>query len=614
MASISLAKDEFGGADEATWRAAVEKALKGAPFSKLQSRTADGLAIEPLYPPAMDAPVEAGRIAGAPWQALQRVDHPDAAKANAQAIADLIGGAGGLDIIANGAANAFGFGVTGLDDDAAWTTLLADVLLDAASLRLNSGVDGVAVARALGRHISASGLDPAAVSLSFGLDPIGAGAVSGSPADSTPAAALAASLKADGFSGPFLAADGRPYHAAGGTEAQELAAILATGVAYLRALDEAGMALDEAALAIEAVVAVDAEQFLGIAKIRALHRLWRRVLAACGLPATTLPVHAETAWRMMTRRDPWVNMLRTTVAGFAAGVGGASSLTVLPFTAALGLADGFARRVARNTQAVLMEESNLYRVADPAAGSGHVETMTDELARTAWALFQEIESAGGMTAALASGLVGGKIEKALSERTRAIAKRKMAITGTSEFPNIHEAPVKVLDAAPFEAPTPGPGALSPHRDAAPFEALRDRADEAAKAGTKPTVFLATLGRVADFTARATFAKNFFEAGGIEAIIGDGFSDASAAAEAFKASGARIACLSSSDEIYETLAAEVATALKEAGARQVSLAGRPGAAEDQLRAAGVDDFAYVGCDVLDFLTHAQAIVLADAPAN
>ena len=613
MASISLLADEFGGADEESWLGAVEKALKGASFERLRTRTGDGIVIEPLYRGSRDAIVEGGHAPAMPWTALQRVDHPDAGKANALALEDLADGAAGLDIVGRGAANAFGFGVEGLDKTETFTALFDGVLLDAAALRLNAGAS-LGAAKALAAYLKSREVDPAAVTVSFGLDPFGAVANTGKAGDIDAAARLAAALKGDGFKGPFLAADGRAFNAAGASEAQELAAILAAAVSYLRALEAAGVTLEDAATMVEAVVAVDANQFLGIAKIRALRRLWRRVLTACGIAPSPLAIHAETAWRMMTRRDPWVNMLRTTIAGFAAGVGGADSLTVLPFTAALGLPDAFARRVARNTQLILIEESNLYRVADPAAGSGFVETMTDDLAKAAWALFQEIEEAGGLAATLGAGLLQGKIAEVRAARDRDIAKRKAAITGTSEFPNISEAPVEVLDIAPFDDATPAEGALPPSRLAEPFEHLRDTADAAAaKAGGRVTVFLATLGKVADFTARATFAKNFFEAGGIEAIIGDGFTDAAAAAEAFTASGATIACLCSSDALYETLAEETARALKAAGARHLSLAGRPGETEAALRAAGVDDFAYMGCDVLDFLTRAQAIALAATPA-
>ncbi len=211
------------------------------------------------------------------------------------------------------------------------------------------------------------------------------------------------------------------------------------------------MPLDAARGMIYFRLAADADEFLTIAKFRALRKLWARVEDACGLAPKPAYVAAETAWRMMTKRDPYVNMLRTTIAVTAAGVGGADSITVLPHTAALGLPDAFARRVARNTQLILLEESNLAKVADPAAGSGAIEDLTGKLCAAAWAQFQEIEKAGGAWAALERGLVQKNVAAVRAERQKAAARRKDALTGTSDFPNLHEKPAAVLDVAPVAA-------------------------------------------------------------------------------------------------------------------------------------------------------------------
>jgi methylmalonyl-CoA mutase len=294
-------------------------------------------------------------------------------------------------------------------------------------------------------------------------------------------------------------------------------------------------------------------------------------------------------------------MLRATIATVSAGLGGADAVTVLPFTLALGLPDRFARRIARNTQLVLLEESNLAKVADPAAGSGSVEHLTAELCRAAWALFQEIERAGGAFAALEQGLLQQKVAAVRAERQAAVARRKDALTGTSDFPDLAEAPVAVLDVPPVVVP-PYPVAhtfdpLPSIRLAKPFEALRDASDRMlAQTGARPKVFLANLGKLSDFTARATFAKNFFEAGGIEAVSNDGFASRDEMVTAFKASGARLACLCSSDAVYAAEAVAAAQALVSAGAR-LALAGRPGEQEQALRAAGVATFIFAGCDVL-----------------
>jgi methylmalonyl-CoA mutase len=416
-----------------------------------------------------------------------------------------------------------------------------------------------------------------------------------------------AELTAKGFRGPFAVADGRLIHNAGGSEAQELAYVLATAVQYLRALEAGGMALDAALSLLYFRLAADADHFLTIAKFRALRRLWARVEDACGLAPAPSIVTAETAWRMMTRRDPYVNMLRTTIAVVAAGLGGADAITALPFTLALGLPDRFARRIARNTQLVLLEESHLAKVADPAAGAGGIEDLTDQLCRAAWAEFQRIEQAGGAWAALDQGLIQRSVATVRAEREKAVARRKDALTGTSDFPDLAEAQVAVLDVARVASkPVIHAVACEPlpsTRLAEPFEQLREASDRMlAQTGKRPRVFLANLGKLSEFTARATFAKNFFEAGGIEAVANDGFASHEEMFTAFKTSGARLACICSSDEVYAREAADAARALTAAGAL-VHLAGRPGALEASLRGAGVRSFVYVGCNTLDALRNA-----------
>jgi methylmalonyl-CoA mutase len=340
--------------------------------------------------------------------------------------------------------------------------------------------------------------------------------------------------------------------------------------------------------------------------------LWAQVEQACGLAPKPLLISADTAWRMLTQRDPYVNMLRATGATFSAGLGGANIITVLPHTLALGLPDAFARRAARNTQLVLLEESNLAKVSDPAAGSGGIETLTQQLGEAAWSLFQEIEKAGGVFAALEQNLIQRKVAATRAVREANIFRRKEVLTGASEFPNLHEAHVAVLDAKPVVLPPYGATKikfepLPPMRLAAPFERLRDRSDRILKeAGARPKVFLANLGTPADFTARATFANSFFETGGIEAIDTEGFTDSTALASAFKASGAALVCLCSSDKVYAGKATAAATALQAAGAKHIYLAGRPGEQEPALRAAGVNDFIFAGGDALATLQEAYRL--------
>jgi methylmalonyl-CoA mutase len=591
--------------------------LKGAPFEKLVGKTYDGLAIEPIYPRAKGAGSIAGRAAAAPWQIMQRIDHPDAATANAQARHDLENGATGLVLVFSGANGAHGFGLEPSAE--AIERVLDGIFMDAGiSIELQIGPQSRMAAMHMAEYVKRKGIVPAACDIRFGLDPIGACAVWGSSpfawSEIVPAVTGAIKgLVAMGFKGPFAAADGRLIHDTGGSEVQELAFVLATAVAYLRAIEAAGVALEDAQNMIYARLSADADQFLTLAKFRALRLLWARIEQACGLAPKPLFISAETAWRMLTRRDPYVNMLRATMATFSAGLAGANAITVLPHTLALGLPDAFARRVARNTQLILLEESNLAKVTDPAAGSGGIESLTQALCEAAWALFQEIEKAGGVFASLEQNLIQRKVAATRTMREQNIAKRKDVLTGATKFPNLHEADVAVIDAKPVELAPYGEAkftfeALAPMRLAAPFEALRDRSDEILKAkGKRPGVFLANLGNVADFTARASFAKSFFETGGIEAIDSEGFADPSALEAAFKTSGATLTCLCSSDKVYAIKAEAAAKALQTAGAKHIYLAGRPGEQEARLRSAGVSEFIFAGGDALAVLEEAYRLM-------
>jgi methylmalonyl-CoA mutase len=610
---LRLAAD-FAAATYDDWRKLVDGVLKGAPFEKLVGKTSDGLRIEPIYPRARDAAPIAGRAPAAPWQIMQRIDHPDAAQANAQALHDLENGATGLEIEFAGGPGARGFGIA----DATGQTLarLFDgVFFDAGiAIALNPVLGRENAGVNLADLIEARGIDPGKVDVRFNYQPLSTIATRGAtaaawPEFEKPFAKMISDLIGRGFKGPFALADGRPVHDAGGSEAQELAFALAVAVAYLRALEAGGIALDVARSALSSRLSADADQFLTMAKFRAMRLLWARIEQACGLTPKPIFIATQTAWRMLTQRDAYVNILRATMATFSAGLGGANAITVLPHTLALGLPDPFARRVARNTQMVLLEESNLAKVADPAAGSGGIETLTQQLGEAAWSLFQEIEQAGGVFAALEQNLIQRKVAATRALREANIARRKEVLTGATEFPNLHEAAVAVLDAKPVVLAPSGEAkfkfeALSPIRLAAPFERLRDRSDQILKGtGARPKVFLANLGMPADFTTRATFAKSFFETGGIEAVDTEGFTDPAALAAAFKASGAALACLCSSDKIYAQQAVAAAKALQAASAKHIYLAGRPGEHEAALSAAGVNDFIFAGGDALAMLQEA-----------
>jgi methylmalonyl-CoA mutase len=607
---------EFPAATREQWLKLVEHVLKGASFEKrLVSHTYDRIPIAPLYSRSTLAVPVVGRAPSTSWQVMQRVDHPDPVTANAEALHDLENGATGLTLNFAGSVGSYGYGIG--SSSAVLEKVLDGIFLDGIALDLDLSWNTSDAPEHIAAIVKRRGLDPATLDFRMNFDPIGSLAFTGKslvdwPTMATRLSRMVGEFTKDGFRGPFALADGRVIHATGGSEAQELAFVLASAVSYLRAFEAGGFALDAARRVIAFKLAADADQFLTTAKFRALRKLWARVETACGLEPRPALVSAETAWRMMTKRDPWVNVLRATVAAFAAGIGGADSITVLPLTAALGLPDRFSRRLARNTQLVLIEEASVAKVADPAAGSGAIEELTSALCATAWELFQKIEKAGGAWAALKSGLIQSQVADVRAEHMKAVAHGRDALTGISAFPNLPEETVTVLDVRSVVPVIPGPvevtiAALPAFRLAEPFEALRDASDSIlAKTKVRPKIFLANLGTPSDFTARASFAKNFFESGGIEAVANNGFSNRDAMVSAFEASGAALACICSSDKTYAGEAAAAGKVLKAAGATHIYLAGRVGELEAMLKISGVNDFIYMGCDMLATLKAAHIL--------
>ncbi|HMI93745.1 MAG TPA: methylmalonyl-CoA mutase family protein, partial [Polyangiales bacterium] len=457
-----------------------------------------------------------------------------------------------------------------------------------------------------------------------------------------------------------------PHHEAGAHAAQEIGIALATGVAYLRWLTDAGMSIEQACGQLGFSVAIGSDFFMEIAKLRALRQAWAQVVAACGgsADAQRCAVHAVTSTRTKTLRDPWVNLLRETTEAFAAAAAGADAITTSGFDRLAGNSDAFARRIAGNTQAVLDQEAHVAQVADPAGGAWYVEQLSDQLATSGWTLLQTIERTGGMAQALAAGTVAEAIAGTARERATRIAKRKQAITGVSEFAHVSEDPLvraapdwnaidaqrelvltaahatdadaeavvlarkngrglvqAAIDAARAgatleqlsralagpEAPAKGEP-LQLKRDAADYEALRDACDAAlARTGQRPAVFLCNLGPIAQHTARAQFAGGFFATGGLAVLGNDGFASPEAAVEAFARSGAALAVVCGSDDAYPEWVEPLAPKLRAAGAKHVILAGKPRSPEleARYRAAGVDELIFIGCDVVQTLRRVLA---------
>ncbi|MEU7037608.1 methylmalonyl-CoA mutase subunit beta [Streptomyces sp. NPDC046237] len=585
---LSLAA-EFSDATREQWQRLVAGVLSksgkdvegAAAEDALTTTLEDGLRVRPLYAagdtasdpgfPGFAPFVRSGRPEGntlGGWDVRQRHTTAD----GGAVLTDLENGVTSLWLVVGEG----GIPVSSLG------RVLDGVYLDLAPVVLDAGCEVEDAARELLRLYEERGVAKEAARGGLGADPLGFEARTGRSFDFAPVAGLARRC-AEQYPGlRALTVDALPYHEAGGSAAQELGCSLATGVAYLRQLTEAGLSVEQACGQIEFRYAATADQFLTIAKLRAARRLWARVAEVCGAGgAGAQTQHAVTSSVMMTRRDPWVNMLRTTVATLAAGVGGAESVTVLPFDHALGLPDAFARRIARNTSTILIEESHLSRVIDPAGGSWYVERLTDELSQAGWEFFQGIERTGGQADALRSGRVGQELAATWEARSAKLAKRREPITGVSEFPHLTEKPV-VREPATEQ---PAGGLPRVRRDDA-FEALRARSDaHLAATGSRPRIFLATLGPAAAHTARATFAANLFQAGGIEPVMEGTFEE----------SGASEACLCSSDALYEEQAEARAEELGSLGARHVFLAGRPAAH------AGVDSYVFAGCDAVAVLS-------------
>ena len=611
---------DFPAADAERWRGLVDKILKGADYEKrLVAKTADGLKIEPVYVRSSLEGVPAGGVPGtAPylrgarpnsmggWDIRAVHAEGDAAAANAAILDDLQCGATSvlLQIASDGR--------SGLQPNAEVVArALQGVMLDVCPVALDAGSQGMVAARALMQAWETRGIKTDSRLGALNADPIGVLAETGALAlEADDALIDAAKLVADVQGVPHvtaLRANGHVWHRGGASEAQELAATLATLVQYLRAVETAGIGADAALPKIAITLAIDADQLMGLAKLRAARALVARVADACGAATAVerMSFTAESSLRMMSKRDPWVNMLRTTMACAVGAMANADAMTVYPFSWALGQPDAFARRIARNTSIVLMEESGLARVADPAGGSFAIEKLTDDLAREAWRFFQEIEAEGGIIASLAAGKIQGRIAATQTQRLKALATGRQEMTGTSAFPMLGGDGVTVTAWPKSESKSVAGGArvtaLNTARLSEPFEALREKADAfEAKSGAKPKVFLACLGPLAVHGARATWIKNYLAAGGIEGVGSGEITQSQDAGQAFAASGATVACICSSDAVYGELGEAVASLLKTAGATRVYLAGRPKDQEAALKAAGVDSFIFAGSDMLETL--------------
>lgn len=563
---------DIAESDIARWRSGVAGVLTKSTRSEpdelpaeperlLDSPTYDGFPIRPLYTGLDELPEpalpgnwpfvrggDARRDVKSGWKVAEAfpVNGSAAAEGNGDVLLALTEGVSALVL-------RVGDGVHVADMD----RLLEGVFLDLVPVILEgSGADYVAAADAVLALVTDMDDDQRSrLSLDLGADPLTA------PLSGTPAAELsdvvATAAKVTSYDGGVRAitVDGPAFHHLGASASWELAASVAAGVAYLRTLTDGGVGVADALRQIAFRFAADDDQFMTIAKLRAGRQLWARVAEVVGAAdAGAATVHAVTSLAMMTQRDPWVNMLRTTLAAFSAGVGGADTVLVHPFDVAIpggfpGTAASFARRIARNTQLLLLEESHIGRVLDPAGGSWFVEDLTKQLADEAWKHFQDIESRGGFVAA--RDFVVEQIADVSRRRADDIAHRRTAITGVNEFPNLAEPPLPHSDSS---------GAVA--RYAAGFEALRDRSDAFLdEHGSRPQVLLLPLGPLAEHNIRTTFASNLLASGGIETVTdGEG------------AGSSKIAVICGTDARYATEASAAVDAARKAGVSYILLAG------------------------------------------
>ncbi|MET0405857.1 MAG: methylmalonyl-CoA mutase family protein [Cystobacter sp.] len=608
---------DFSAPSVDDWRRLVDKDLKGKPFTSLQSALEGGLSLQPLYtqgdPAAVPPPEPPGvapyvrgtnplGLTEGGWLICQEYSEADVALASEALRVDLERGALGVWLCLG---DARGIRVKTPAD---LERLLAHVPLATTPVYLESEELPAAVASAQGllKAAELARVPRGSLRGSLGIDPLGMLAREETPREKRrdpwhpEVVSLLESSRRDAPGLRALLVSTRPYADAGATSVHELAWAIATGVEYLRDLEKVGHSPDDTARSLQFALSVGGQFFPEIAKLRAARLLWSKVVAASGgsPEAQAMVLHARTATTTKTQRDPWVNILRATSESFAAVVGGADSVSTSPFDEAIGTPDESARRIARNTQLILRDESSLNRVADPAGGSYYLEQLTGEIARAAWAELRRIEALGGMSRALITGDVARVLAETRAARDKAVRTRRLPIVGVSEFPHLGELAVR-REARPL-APEQTPPRTA--RFAETFEALRDASDRYLAAhGSRPRAFMANLGTVAEHTARATWIVNALAVGGIEAQEHHGFPDAAAAASLFAGSGAALAVIAGPDALYPEWVPTLCAELRARGARVVAVAGRPGEHEAAFRAAGVDVFLFAGADLFALLS-------------
>lgn len=592
------------------WEGKINADLKGKDYDRaLVWKTYEGINVRPYYRgenlgsldyleslPGEFPFVRGNKKTGNDWFIRQDIFVKDFAEANKKAL------------------NILGKGVTSLGfyfdcntkvtkDDLA--VLLKDICLEAAEINFVCPCDNCNCALPFAAYISERKENKTKIIASSPLDPVGSFVLKGNlKKDAFDELKVAVEKTADLPHFRTIGVHGKFFANSGGSIVQELAFALAQGVEYLTKLTGAGLSIDEVAQNIKFNFGIGNNYFMEIAKLRAARLLWAQIVKAFNpqnVESARLIAHSETNTYNKTLYDPYVNMLRTQTEAMSAVLGGADSITVLPFNAIFGDTTKFAERIARNQQILLKEEAHLDKIADPGAGSYYIENLTASLAEHAWNLFLEVQDKGGFVQAFKDGFIQEEIKAMAAKRDTNVALRRENILGINQFPNFSEVVKEefqdtIFQASDFTEKDAEVETLKPYRAAQPFEALRYKTDVYAKENKRPVAFMLPMGNLAFRKARAQFSTNFFAVAGFEVIDNNGFKTVEDGVAAAKEKTANIIVVCSSDEEYAEIVPKVADLL---GEEILVVAGNP-ECKPQLEAKGISNFIHMKSNILEEL--------------
>jgi methylmalonyl-CoA mutase len=599
--------DAFPPVSTEEWMKKIIADLKGADFDKrLVWHNENGFEIQPFYreeqrpnweymqAPPEEFPYVRSTKGENVWEIRQKIYSKNPPEANERACEAAERGATGVS-----------FDATEINDVNSLKVLLHGIDLSQTAIHFRAAKNYLELAKLLQAYFSDTNIDAATVKGSFNFDSLSYrllhGKYYGSPEQN-----IRELIELTDFCGKHLPAfkllsvNAAYYHNAGATQVQELAFALSAAAEYLHQLTEAGKKAEEVLPVLAFHFGIGSSYFMEIAKFRAFRLLWANVAKAFGVPEEKAKayIHAVSSNRNKTLFDPYVNMLRTTTEAMSGGIAGVDAMTILPFDNIYNNENHFANRIARNQQIIIKEEAHLDKVVDPAAGSYYVEQLTDSLIAAAWELFLKIEDIGGYAAALDKGFISNEITAAADRRDAEVAKRKISILGTNQYPNQQE---QMLDKIVRELKPDFEG-LRMYRMAEPFEQLRLNTEiHVQRGGKRPKVFLLTYGNLAMRKARAGFASNFFAVAGYEIIDNAGFELPENGAKAALEAEADLVVLCSSDEDYLGLAMKVNDYFNyEKKQPRLIVAGYPKDDIDHLKEMGVQDFIHVKSNLLESL--------------